>query len=71
MVWAKPDHFTNKKNFLFVLSDGKVIGSEVIANKLRDAAMASGIPAAALSVISLRAGGASAMWDAGFSVDEI
>jgi len=67
----KPQHFAQPDNFLLVRSDGRVLSRDAVVDALRPAASALGVPPESLSVISLRAGGASAMWDAGFSVDEI
>ena len=67
----KPQHFARPDNFLLVMSDGRVLSRDRVVEALRPAAAACGVPPESLSVISLRAGGASAMWDAGFGVDEI
>jgi len=66
-----PHHFSRPGNFLLTLTNGKVLSRDQVVGALRGAAVAAGVPEAAVSVISLRAGGASAMWDVGFSVDEI
>jgi hypothetical protein len=67
----RPHHFAREDNFLLVMDDGKVLHRDKVAEVLRRAGTPLGVPEDALSVISLRAGGASAMWHAGFSVDEI
>jgi hypothetical protein len=66
-----PRHFSRPDNYLLTLTNGKVLSRDQVVEALRGAAVAAGVPAGAVSVISLRAGGASAMWDVGFSVDEI
>jgi len=67
----KPGHFSDPEAFFFTLSDGRVLDRNVIAGFLREAAVAFGAPKEALSVISLRSGGASAMWDQGFPSEDI
>ena len=67
-----PTHFNPKREgFLFTTSDSKVVQAELVSNLLKSASVRAGYPRDALSVISLRSGGASAMWDAGFSAEEI
>jgi len=67
----KPSHFSNPDSFFFTMSDGCVLNRNVIAGFLQEAAVAFGAPKNAASVISLRSGGASAMWDAGCSAEDI
>ena len=67
----KPSHFARAENFLFTAENGRVLHRDVVAKYLEEAAKAEGAPAGAASIISLRSGGASAMWDAGLSSDEI
>ena len=67
----RPHHFSREDSYFFVLDDGKVLHRDKVVDVLRRAAGKLGVPEEALSVISLRAGGASAMWHAGFTVDEI
>ena len=67
----RPEHFARPENFLFTASDGKVVHRDVVAKHLAEAAVALGAPPGAASVISLRSGGASALWDAGATAEEI
>jgi hypothetical protein len=67
----KPNHFRDPDAFFLTLSDGRVLHRDVISNLLQEAAVAYGAPRGATSVISLRSGGASAMWDKGFTSEEI
>ena len=67
----EPTHFNDPERHFFTLSDGQVLHRNVIADLLRAAAEAHGAPPGAASVISLRSGGASAMWDAGYSAEDI
>jgi len=57
--------------FLLIQSNGKVLQRDVMAKSLSEAAVALGAPAGAASVISLRSGGASAMWNQGLSSESI
>jgi len=66
-----PVHFSHGENFLLTMSDGKVLNRDVVSSWLSEAGEALGAPKNALAVISLRSGGASAMWDAGFGAEEI
>jgi hypothetical protein len=66
-----PSHFKRADNYLLTCSNGRVLSRDAVVEALRPAAISCGVPADGVSVISLRAGGASAMWDSGFSVDEI
>ena len=63
--------FASSESFLLTQSNGKVLHRDVVAKNLSEAAVALGAPAGAASVISLRAGGASAMWDQGLSSEDI
>jgi len=67
----KPDHFKDPDAFFLTLSDGRVLHRDVVSDLLQGAAVAFGAPKEATSVISLRSGGASAMWDKGFTAEEI
>ena len=67
----KPSHFRDSEAFFFTLSDGRVLHRDVVSKLLQEAAVAYGAPKEATSVISLRSGGASAMWDKGFTAEEI
>jgi len=67
----KPSHFRDTEAFFFTLSDGRVLHRDVVSKLLQEAAVAYGAPKEATSVISLRSGGASAMWDKGFTAEEI
>jgi hypothetical protein len=71
MHLQRPEHFENPKNYLFTLDDGKVLSRDVMMDLLRAGGRAAGVPDGALSVISLRAGGASALWEQGYGVEEI
>ena len=72
MAKMRPAHFSGEgENFLFTLDNGQVVSARTIASLVKKAAVILGIPPGAFSVISLRAGGASAMWDAGYSEAEI
>jgi hypothetical protein len=64
-LFAKPD------NFLFTMSDGRVLHRDVMAKHLSASAVAAGAPPGAAAVISLRSGGATAMWDADMPSEEI
>jgi hypothetical protein len=66
----RPGHFS-RDGHVFVMSGGKVLHRDEVVGKLKAAAVKQGIPVQAVSVISLRAGGASALFNAGYSVDEI
>ena len=71
MHLERPEHFGSPRNFLFTLDDGRVLSRGAMVELLRVGGVAEGVPASALSVISLRAGGASALWELGYSVEEI
>jgi hypothetical protein len=66
-----PKLFASPDSFLLTRSDGRVLHRDVVAKHLSEAAVAKGAPQGAASVISMRSGGASAMWDAGMSSEEI
>jgi hypothetical protein len=70
-VRMRPEHFADGRRFLFTKSDGKVLSRDAVAGLLRRAGRRRGLPKAALSVISLRSGGASAMFHEGYSAEEI
>ena len=67
----RPELFARADNFLFTKRDGRVLHRDVVAKHLSAAAVALGAPPGAAAVISLRSGGASAMWDTGMSAEEI
>ena len=67
----RPGHFANGDHFLLTLSNDKVLHRDEVVDLLRWAAVALGYPAEALSVISLWAGGATAMWGLGVAVERI
>ena len=66
-----PGHFRGGNNFLLTMSDGKVLHRDVVSGQLKAAGVALGAPKDALAVISLRSGGASAMWNEGFGAEDI
>lgn len=70
---AKPSHLStgNSGTHVFTLTSGKVLHRDKVEAKLRQAAQQLHVPAAMVSTHSLRAGGATAMWAAGYSVEEI
>ena len=69
----KPNHLSvnNAGTHLFTLSGGDVLHRDKVESSLRQAARQLKIPDDVLSTHSLRAGGATAMWAAGYSVEEI
>jgi hypothetical protein len=67
----KPGHFARGDNYLLTLSNGRVLHRDRVQAQLRIGGDALGAPPAAISVISLRSGGASAMWDEGYKAEEI
>jgi len=69
MLRLKPSHFQNPANCLFTTSDGKVLSSGKMAQALKSAAGRLGLREEEVNVISLRSGGAAAMYHAGFSVE--
>jgi len=71
MLRLKPGHFQNPANFLFTVSDGKALSSGKMAQALKSAAGRLGLREEEVNVISLRSGGATAMYHAGFSVEAI
>jgi len=66
-----PAHFSNPTNFLFTMSDGKVLSRDRMSKALKAGARRMGIPEADIDVISLRSGGASAMFEAKFPIVDI
>ena len=66
-----PGHFSAKERFLLTKSNGRVLSRDEVAALLRRAGERLGMPRGALSVISLRSGGASAMFHEGYSAEEI
>jgi site-specific DNA-cytosine methylase len=69
--FMRPEHFENGDRFLLELQDGRVLHRDVVEKKLRKAAKEMGMPPEALGIISLRAGGASALWDMSTPVEAI
>jgi hypothetical protein len=67
----RPNHFDDPERFFFTLSNGQVLHRDRIAALLRLAAVAFDTPRESVAVISLRSGGASAMWDAGYAAEVI
>ena len=70
---AKPPHLStgNAGTHGFTLASGKVLHGDKAEEKLRQAAQQLDLPAPMASTHSLRAGGATAMWAAGYSAEEI
>jgi len=66
-----PEHFENGENYMFTNSCEVVFHRDEICEILKDAAAALGLPRDSVSIVSLRSGGATAMWNAGFSAEEI
>jgi hypothetical protein len=65
-------HFNEKgARFLFTMTNGTLLHRRKVMKWLQQEAVLSGYPSSALSIISLRAGGASAMYAAGCSEEEI
>ena len=62
---------TPEPTFPPCLSSGKVLHRGKVEEKLRQAAQQLDVPAPMASTRSLRAGGATAMWAAGYSAEEI
>lgn len=56
---------------VFGMPSGRVIGRSLIAQVLREAAVALGYPAARVSTHSLRYGGATALYQQGYTAEEI
>ena len=71
MLRLKPSLFQNPANCLFTTSDGKVLSSGKMAQALKSAAGRLGLREEEVNVVSLRSGGATAMYHAGFSVEAI
>ena len=71
MQLERPEHVRSPWNSLFTLNDGRVLSRDTMVELLRVGGVAEGVPASALSAISLRAGGASALWELGCGVEEI
>jgi len=67
----RPKHFEDGDRYLFELLDGRVLHRDVVERKLRKAAQELGMTPGALGIISLRAGGASALWNMGTTVEAI
>ena len=70
---VKPNYFSDRNagTHLFTLSDGNVLHRDKVESTLRKAATQLKLPVSVFSTHSLRAGGATAMWAAGFTVEEI
>jgi hypothetical protein len=66
------EHFNAEgTRYLFTLSSGKLLHRARVTHWLRDGARLAGYPLDSLAIISLRAGGASAMYAAGCTGEEI
>jgi hypothetical protein len=63
---VRPGHFKDPTRYLFTLSDGRVLNRDKVALALKAGAMRLGLRSEEINVISLRAGGASCMYHAGF-----
>ena len=63
----KPKHFDTKNEdaFVFTLDDGKVLSAAKVERTLRDAALEVGLDPRIVATHSLRAGGCTAMMNAG------
>ena len=70
-AWLNPAHFAAVVRYLHSKENGKVLSQDEIAKHLRSAGERCGVPRAALSVSSLRSGGASAMFHEGYPAEEI
>jgi hypothetical protein len=71
LLKLNPTHFQDPLRFLFTLSDGRVLSRDAVSEALKAATRRLGMKEADIDVISLRAGGASTMYHAGFTVEEI
>ena len=71
LLRLKPKHFQDPAQFLFTMSDGKVLSRDKMASVLKGAARRLGLKESEIDVVSLRSGGATAMYRAGFSVEAI
>ena len=71
LVALRPGHFDDPTSFPFTLSDGRVLSRGTVSKTLKAGVLRVGLKEDEIGVISLRAGGASAMYHAGFSVEEI
>ena len=72
MALMRPSHFAGYgTRFLVTLDNGKVVSVGTVSALLKRVALTLGVPVGAMSVISIRAGGASGMWDAGCTEEEI
>ena len=63
-------HFERGDNCLLTLTDGRALSRDSVVTLMRDVTFQMELLAYSVSAISLRAGGASAMWDKGCSIDE-
>jgi len=68
---AKPNYFSQHGKHLFTLQDGSVLARTAVDVALKSAATRLRWPVDTVSTHSLRAGGATAMWAAGKSAEEI
>ena len=59
--WLSED---NSREFIFTMSDGRVLAKDIVTRLLRDAALRLGMDPDDMDTHSLRAGGCSAMHDA-------
>jgi len=71
LVKMKPGHFKDPTQFLFTCSDGRVLHRDVVSKTLQAGAVRRGVSPDDLDIISLRAGGASAMFHADYGVEDI
>lgn len=70
MQRLRPLHFA-QDGPLLVTDDGEVLRAAAVSRAVKEAAVAKGASAADADTHSLRAGGASAMWHAGYPPDRI
>ena len=68
---AKPNYFSQHGKHLFTLQDGSVLARTAVDVALKSAATRLRWPVDTVSTHSLRAGGATAMWAAGKTAEEI
>ena len=71
LLKLKPQHFKDPPRYLFTLDDGKVLSRDTLSLALKGAALRLRYKKTDFDVVSLRAGGASAMYHAGCSAVEI
>ena len=71
LLCLNPAHFHDPTRFLFTISERKVLSRDKMAGALKGAARRLGLKESEINVVSLRSGGATAMYHAGFSVEAI